>query len=153
MMGNPFAYLLTIPGVAAVIAAAANAPPDLTGIAALITALIGVIGFLATLIRGKKNNQRVEEVEQAASYVKGFESLINRLKLEMEEVKKEQSEERSKWRKEREDMLDTIRVLRTELREMMAEQAVTKGQLELLRGQIRGFLSTKDYEEFQKHIS
>jgi len=146
-------YLLTIPGVAAIIAAATNSPPDLTGVAAIVTAGIGVVGFLATLIRGKKNNQRVEEVEQAASYVKGFESLINRLKSEMEEVKAEQVEERRKWTQEREELLETVRGLRTELREMMAEHAVTKGQLEMLRGQIRGFLSTKDYEEFQKHIS
>lgn len=148
-----FTYLLAIPGVAAVLAAASTAPPDLTGIAAIVTAGIGVVGFLATLIRGKMNNQRVEEVEQAASYVKGFESLINRLKEEIEDVKEEQIEERHKWAQEREDMLETIRTLRSELRETMAEQAVTKGQLELLRGQIRGFLSTKDYEEFQKHIS
>ena len=63
-----FTYLLAIPGVAAVLAAASTAPPDLTGIAAIVTAGIGVVGFLATLIRGKMNNQRVEEVEQAASW-------------------------------------------------------------------------------------
>lgn len=128
------------------------APPDLAGIAALITAGVGVIGFLATLFRGKRNDKRVEQIEQAASYVQGFEGLVNRLQEEVDDLRHELNSERTKWREERQQLLNTIATLRTELQESAAQHAVTRGELAELRGQIRGFLSEADYERFTKGI-
>lgn len=144
-------YLLAAPG-AALLATTASNPPDLTGIAAIITAGVGIVGFLATLFRGKQNNKRVEEVEQAASYVKGFDALIQRLQGEVEGLHRDMEAERGKWESERDGLLMTIRTLRTELRESMAENATTKAELVELRGQIKGFLNAQQYEEFKKHL-
>lgn len=133
-------------------AVTSGSPPDLTGIAAVITAGVGVTAFLATMFRGKKNNKRVEEVEQAASYVKGFDALIKRLQEEIEDLHGEISTERTKWATEKSELMDTIRKLRNELQESIAANATTRSELMELRGQIKGFLNAKEYEEFQKHF-
>lgn len=136
------------------IAAAATtaAPPDLAGVAALITAGVGIIGFIATLFRGKKNDKRVEEIERAASYVEGFDALIKRLQEEVRDLHEEMASEQTKWKAEREGLLVTIRTLRSELQEQIAGNAVLKSELVELRGQIKGFLSAQQYEEFTKHL-
>lgn len=134
-------------------AAAAGSPPDLTGLAAIITACVGVVGFLATLIRGRKNNQRVDEVEQAASYVEGFDALIKRLEAEIEELHVEQRGERKQYAEEKERLLEIIRGLRAELSESLASHAVTRGELAELQGQVKGFLDPQLYREFMKHLT
>ncbi|MGH2939568.1 MAG: hypothetical protein ACRDPE_15780 [Solirubrobacterales bacterium] len=134
------------------IAAAASTPPDLTGIAAIITACIGVVGFLATFARGRANNKRVEEVEHAASYVKGFDSLIDSLQAEIDAVRKDQKDERDQFGAEREAQLEVIRRLRGELSEAVATQAVTRGELAEVKGQIKGFLDPDQYEAFLEHL-
>lgn len=145
--------LLTIPIIGGLIfAVTGGSPPDLNGIAAIITAGVGMIAFLATLFRGKANNKRVEEVEQAASYVKGFDALIKRLQEEIEDLNGEISIERTKWATEKSELMETIRTLRNELQESIAANATTRSELMELRGQIKGFLNTKEYEEFQKHF-
>lgn len=136
----------------AILAVTGGSPPDLTGIAAVITAGVGVTAFLATLFRGKKNNKRVEEVEQAASYVKGFDSLIKRLQEEIEDLHSEISTERNKWAIEKSELMNTIRTLRNELQESIAADTTTRSELMELRGQVKGFLNAKEYEEFQKHF-
>lgn len=118
----------------------------------MITAGVGVIAFLASLFRGKKNNQRVEEVEEAASYVKGFDALIKRLQEEIEDLHSEISTERNKWAQEKAELLATIRALRNDLQESMANNTTTRSELMELKGQIRGFLTADQYEEFTKHI-
>lgn len=133
-------------------AATGSPPPDLTGIAAIVTACIGIAGFLATLWRGKANNKRVEEVEQAASYVKGFDALIKRLQEEIETLHTEISTERTKWAQEKAELMETIRSLRNELEEKAAKNVLTQSELMELRGQVRGFLTTEQYEEFNKHV-
>ncbi|MBS1893656.1 MAG: hypothetical protein JST59_20340 [Actinobacteria bacterium] len=133
-------------------AAAGGAPPDLTGIAALITAGIGVVGFVATAFRGRSNNKRVEEVEQAAGYVKGFDALVRRLQEEVEESREEQKAARVQWAAEKLEHLETVRSLRAELRESLAEHSVTRGKLAQLQGQIRGFLTADQWAEFRSHI-
>src|SRR6476469_7716499 len=141
----PFIAVMAVTGTPA-------APPDLTGIAALITAGIGIVGFLATIFRGRQNNKRVQEVEQAASYVKGFDSLIKRLEVEMKQLRKDHESERMKWITERESLERTINNLRTDLRTQTAKNYETRGLLQELRGQIKGFLNAQQYEEFQKHL-
>lgn len=136
---------------AIVLAATGSSPPDLTGIAAVITACIGVAGFLATLWRGKANNKRVEEVEQAASYVKGFDALIKRLQEEIEGQRAELTAERTKWQAERVELMNTISKLRNDLQESISHNTATKAELMELRGQIRGFLTQDQYEEFRRH--
>lgn len=135
--------LAPIAAVIVTVAGSSGAPPDLTGIAAIVTAAVGVIAFLGTLFRGYKNNQRVREVEQAASYVKGFDALIKRLQNEIEELSSDHEQDRKKWEAEREVLLRTISELRNENYE-------TRGQLAELRGQIKGFLSAQQWEEFQQ---
>lgn len=157
---TPLAILILPIGV--LIAAAtgtSSPPPDLTGIAAVITAGIGLIGFVATLWRGRKNNQRVSEIEDAASYVKGFDTLTKRLREEiddleekMEKLEGSQNEERERWFQERNQMQETISNLGLELKEQVINTGTTQAQLSELRGQIRGFLNAKQYNEFQKHI-
>jgi hypothetical protein len=125
---------------------------DLTGVAALITAMVGVGAFVASFFRGRKNNARVEEVEEAASYVKGFDALIKRLQEEIETLHGEMTTERDKWSQEKYELLHTVRNLRTELQESVATNTTTKSQLMELKGQIRGFLTSQQYEEFTKHL-
>lgn len=137
---------------AVILAATGSTPPDLTGIAAVVTAVIGVAGFLATLVRGRANNKRVEEVEQAASYVKGFDALIKRLQEEIEDLHTEISTERNKWAQEKAELMETIRSLRNELQERAAKSSLTQSELMELRGQIKGFLTAAEYEEFTKHV-
>lgn len=151
-MHSAIAFILAPLLGAIIFAATGAAPPDLAGIAAIITACIGVVGFLATLFRGKANNKRVEEVEQAASYVSGFEGLIKRLQEEVEDLHKEMSTESDKWTKERIQLLETIRTIRNELQEQIMTNNVTKSELAVMLGQIRGFLSPAQYEEFRKHV-
>lgn len=148
--------MLTLLTIAVI--AASSAPPDLVGIAAIITAIVGVGGFVATLIRGSNNNKRVEEIEESASYVKGFEALVHRLQGEIDELRTEHREQTREWRKEREQLERTIQSLKAELREVTAEAALTtaqlkQAQLELtqLQEQIRSFLSPEEYEEFKGH--
>lgn len=144
--------LLIAPVIGALVfAAAGGSPPDLVGIASVITACVGVVAFLATLVRGRANNKRVEEVEQAASYVKGFDALIKRLQEEIETLHNEISVERKKWAEEKSELMATIRMLRNELQEEVVKKSITKSELMELRGQIRGFLTTEQYEEFQRH--
>lgn len=146
-----FLYIATCV-VSGILLATTGTPPDLTGIAAIITAGVGMIAFLASLFRGKKNNKRVEEVEEAASYVKGFDALIKRLQEEISDLHTDIASERTLWAQEKGELMDTIRVLRNELQTSMAENATTQSQLMELRGQIRGFLSAQQYEEFTKHL-
>lgn len=136
---------------ALILAATGSPPPDLAGVAAIITALIGVAGFFASLWRGKANNKRVEEVEQAASYVKGFDALIKRLQEEIASLKGEMTQERAKWAKEQEELMRTIAALRTELQDSISHNTASKAELMELRGQIRGFLTQQQYEEFKRH--
>jgi outer membrane murein-binding lipoprotein Lpp len=135
-----------------VIAVTQTAPPDLTGIAAIITAGIGVVAFLATFLRGRRNNQRVQEVEQAASYVKGFDALIKRLESEIKQLRNDHDSESRRWQTEKENLRRTIDRLRSELKSAIADNLETRGHLAELRGQIRGFLNEQQYEEFQKHL-
>lgn len=151
-MASPLIYTAVSVVGGIIIAATGGTPPDLTGIAAIITASVGVIAFLASLFRGKRNNKRVEEVEEAASYVKGFDSLIKRLQEEIEDLHSEIATERTQWAQEKSELMNTIRELRNELQQSMADKSTTKAQLMELRGQIRGFLSIKEYEEFTKHL-
>lgn len=151
-MASPVIYIATILVGGLIFAVTGGQPPDLQGLAALITAGVGVIAFLATIFRGKKNNARVEEVEEAASYVKGFDALIKRLQEEIEDLHGEIQTERGKWASEKAELMNIIQTLRTELQESMAANATTKSQLMELRGQIRGFLTNKQYEEFTKHL-
>lgn len=136
---------------AVILAATGSTPPDLTGIAAIITACIGVAGFLATLWRGKANNKRVEEVEQAASYLKGFDALIKRLQEEIESLHSEIATERVKWTQEKTELMETIRTLRNELQAKAATHSLTQSELMELKGQIRGYLTPEQYEEFKHH--
>jgi uncharacterized protein HemX len=137
--------------------------PDLTGIAAIITATVGIVGFLATLLRGKKNNQRVEEVESAAHYIEGFDALIKRLQDEIQDLhgeidaneakwQGEKEQIRRQWTAEKEALLTTIRELRTDLQEQIAANNVLRSELIELRGQIKGFLTKTQYDEFAKHL-
>ncbi len=128
------------------------APPDLTGLAAIITAGIGVFAFLISVWRGRQNNQRVQEIEDAASYVKGFDSLTKRLKEEIHEMRQEQQLERSQWARERLQLEETLGQLRIELNQQIASNYTLRGELAELRGQIKGFLNAQQYEEFQKHF-
>lgn len=85
-MASPLIYLtISIVG-GFILAVTGSSPPDFQGLAALITAGVGVVAFLASLFRGKKSNKRFEEVEEAASYVKGFDALIKRLQEEIEDL-------------------------------------------------------------------
>lgn len=126
--------------------------PELGNVAAIVTAVIGVIGFIGTFVRGRLNHKKVEEVEQAASYVAGFDSLIKHLQEEIDEISTTQEEERKKWTTEKAHLLATIGTLRSELQESIAANHVTKGELAELRGQIKGFLNAKEYAEFEKHL-
>lgn len=148
------AFLFGIPAllIGLIVAAAESGGPDLTGIAAIATATIGIIGFLATLLRGKRNNTRVEEVEQAASYVQGFDALIKRLQAEIEVMHTEMDQRQRQWNSEKDGLLLTIRSLRSDLQEQIAGNTVLKSELVELRGQIKGFLSKQQYEEFTKHL-
>ena len=71
-------------------------PPDLIGIAAIITAVVGALGFAGAYWKGWRNSQLIDEVEQSASYVKGFDALIKRLEQEIHQLR----EEREKLEKE-----------------------------------------------------
>lgn len=116
------------------IATASGAPPDLTGIAAIITAAIGVFGFLYTVIRGR--SPKVTEVEQATSYVR----LVDR-----------QDEEIETLRREKRELQELVSTLRSEVREVRAEVSTTKGELSELKGQIRSYLSPEQYADFSRH--
>lgn len=128
-------------------------PPDLTGLAAIITAVIGVVGFFATIYRGRQNNKRVGEIEDAASYVKGFDSLTKRLREEMQDMREEHKQERAQWSNERGNLEEAISKIRVELNQQISENYKVRGELSELHGQIRGFLNTEDYNEFKKHSS
>lgn len=137
--------------------------PDLISIAAIITAGVGVVSFLATLFRGKKNNQRVEEVESAAHYIEGFDALIKRLQNEIKDLHGEMDANEAKWQGEKEQiqrqwtaekeaLLTTIRELRNDLQDQIADNNVLRSELIELRGQIKGFLTKTQYDEFTKHL-
>lgn len=145
-------YFIVMPVGGMLVAAASSAPPDLIGIAAIITAAVGVVGFFATLYRGRANNKRVEEVEQAASYVKGFDALIARQQKEIETLQHEMTESRNIWAREKTELLTTVLDLREQLQKSIASNSVTRSELTELRGQIKGFLTSAQYEEFQKHF-
>jgi hypothetical protein len=141
----PIGVVLTI------LAAVTGSPPDLTGIAALVTAAVGVIGFIVTLVRGRANNKRVEEVEQAASYVKGFEALVARLQDEINVLRDESSVLRQKQQANMAEFENAIGGLQITLRETEAALRSKEGELAQLRGEVRGFLSADEYESFQSH--
>lgn len=151
-MASPLIYLAVSIVGGLVFAVAGSSPPDLQGLAALITAGVGVIAFLASLFRGKRSSKRFEEVEEAASYVKGFDALIKRLQEEIEDLHSEIATERSKWAQEKAELLSIIRELRNDLQQSVVDKSTTKSQLMELRGQIRGFLTSDQYEEFTKHL-
>lgn len=153
----PFSTLATLIApigvfMMAVVTQTPAAPPDLTGLAAIITAGIGVFAFLISIWRGRQNNQRVQEIEDAASYVKGFDSLTKRLKEEIDELRQEQNTERLQWTKEKLHFEDIVGQLRVELNQQIAANYTLRGELAELRGQIKGFLNAQEYEEFQKHF-
>lgn len=128
-------------------------PPDLTGLAAVITAAIGVFGFLATLWRGRENNKKVGEIEDAASYVKGFDSLTKRLREEIEEIHESNRSDKAQWEQERRGYQEALSKLQVELSEQRSANYQVRDELSTLRGQIRGFLSAEEYDEFTKHLS
>lgn len=144
--------LLIAPAMGAMILFATGSQPDLAAISGIITAVVGLVGFIASVFRGRANNKRVEEVEQAASYLKGFEGLTKRLQEEIADLNQDIDKERSQWSKEKIELLETIRGLRNELQEHMLNNSVTKNELIELRGQIRGYLTHDQYEEFKRHV-
>ncbi|MBS1863038.1 MAG: hypothetical protein JSS68_15155 [Actinobacteria bacterium] len=110
--------------------------PELTAIAAVITAVAGFIGLIWTIFKGRN---RRDEVEQAGSYIRGVEGLIRR-----------QEEEIGELRRERKELQDDVSNLRSEVREAKTEATSIRGELSELRGQIRNFLSPEQYEEFKR---
>ena len=149
---HPLAYLIAVPIAVVIAVATGGSSPDLTGIAAIITAAIGVAGFLATLWRGKANNKRVEEVESTTSYLAGFESLIKRLQEEVEELHGELSTTRSDWNREKQVLEDQIGELKAKITSGHLSETELRSELLVLKGSIRGFLSADQYAEFQKHL-
>ncbi len=135
-----------------VVHTAAPAQPDLAGIAAIITAIVGVVGFVATLVKGRHNNKKVEDVEQAGSYIKGFDALIKLLQGEIAELTAERNEAAREFVADKAHLLDTVQALRTQVSEAEARAAVTRGELAELRGQLKGFLEPEQYERFIRHI-
>lgn len=145
-------YLIIVVPVALLIGVVTHGtPPDLTGIAAIITACIGVVGFLATLFRGKNNNKRVEEVESAASYVKGFESLIDNLQSEIKDLRNDVRASQQSNEAAREEFEGKFRVLNDELTDALIAKRTMQAELLELRGQIRGYLNTEQWDEFNRH--
>jgi phage shock protein A len=125
---------------------------DLTGIAAILSAGIGCVGFVATMLRHKKTKATVAEAQQAASYVAGFNTLITRLQEEITELRQSHDEEHENWARERAQLQRTIEKLKTDLTQAIAEGAELRGQLAELRGQIKGFLNQQQYEEFKRRL-
>ena len=128
------------------------APTDLTGLAAMITAGIGAFAFIISIWRGKQNNQTVQGIKDAASYVHGFEAVIKRLEEEIDELREQQGRAAEEWEREREQLKATITTLQRELDRQTASNFTLRGELAELRGQIKGFLNAQEYEEFQRHF-
>jgi len=144
----------TISVVASILFAAVTStpvpPPDLTGLAAIITAAIGVVGFFATIYRGKKNNARVSGIEDAADYVKGIDALTKRLREEMDDMRSEHKHERAQWIEEARTLHAQIDQMRRELNEQVVENYKLRAELATIREQMKNYLTETEYEEFIK---
>lgn len=128
------------------------APLDLSGIAAMIMAGVGVVSFLISLYRGRKNNKKVGEIEDAADYVKQIDSLTKRLRDEVEEIRQEQHEERNKWIEERSLLQGQLEQLRKEHSDQVIENYKLKAELSKIKELLQKYLDPQEYEDFTKHL-
>lgn len=127
-------------------------PPDFTGLAAMVTAGVGIVAFLISLWRGRENNKKIQGVEDTASYVKGFEALVNRLQTEVTTLSSELSGDRQQWAKEKQQLQEIIDRLRSDLTKQIASNMNLRSEIVDMREQIKAWLSAEEYDEFKKRF-
>lgn len=145
-----------------VLAAATGTPPpgpDLTGYAAVGTFILGAIAFIASIVRGRKNNAKIGELEDAADYVKEINSQHESLRGEIAQIRKEHKDERSQWIEEKSVLQSQLTELRKELQEQVIDNYKLReenrklvGEIDRILKQLKQYVSTEEYEEFTKKV-